>query len=71
LSLVIDEIVCVDTSWSRLNRLKDTLRWHVPGVFDTANLSGTRMQVILENGEAVGHQQPDRYDKASPDHYVT
>lgn len=61
-----DEIVCIDSSRSRLNRLKDTFRWYVPGSMDgETEQSGLalRLRVIQEDARVMGDIHPDRYDK--------
>lgn len=62
---VVDQIVCVDSSWSRLSRLKDTFRWYIPGVLDSDAHVTPPLVVIQDDGRAIGQKHPNRYDKVS------
>ncbi len=61
--VVLGHLFCVDSSYSRLARLKDILKWYVPKSYVTENT----VQVIHENG--AGFCQKTRsemlFDKVS------
>ena len=59
----LDQIVCVDSSWPRLKRLRDTFRWYIPGVFNHNENIAEPVVVLHDDGRAMGDRHPDRYDK--------
>ncbi|XP_067946377.1 5-methylcytosine rRNA methyltransferase NSUN4-like [Watersipora subatra] len=65
--LLADEIVCVDSSNSRLNRLKDTFRWYVPGSMDGMGPDGLNVKAIGGDALMVAQKHPSRFDKVLVD----
>jgi len=58
------QVTCVDSSASRLLRLRDTIKWYIPGRF-TEEENG----VVLhqDDGRDVGNSHASEFDKVSSD----
>ena len=58
-----DEITCVDSSRSRLAKLRDVIGWYVPGAFNEDAEHGHPIKLMNEDGQLLGNIHPNRYDK--------
>lgn len=53
----------MDSSRSRMAKLRDVISWYVPGAFDSSSDNDHPIKLINEDGKHLGKLHPNRYDK--------